>query len=76
MKNYFRSGNCTFRRNRQYHEVNKINDNAAAVKAKLIVEAANAPTTPRADDILTERGIRMLPDILAIAGGVTVSYFE
>ena len=50
--------------------------NAAAVKARLVVEAANGPTTPAADAILTERGIPVLPDILANAGGVVVSYFE
>ncbi len=50
--------------------------NAAKINAKLVVEGANAPTTPRADDILRERGIQVLPDILANAGGVTVSYFE
>jgi glutamate dehydrogenase (NAD(P)+) len=51
-------------------------DNAADIKAEVVVEAANAPTTPEAHDILHERGITVIPDILANAGGVTVSYFE
>src|SRR6059036_1314084 len=50
--------------------------NARDVKAKLIVEGANGPTTPEADAIFRERGIFLVPDILANAGGVTVSYFE
>jgi glutamate dehydrogenase (NAD(P)+) len=51
-------------------------DNADRVKAQVIVEGANGPTTPEADEIFEERGITVVPDILANAGGVTVSYFE
>lgn len=50
--------------------------NANDVKAKLIVEEANGPTTPEADKMLYEKGVVMVPDVLANAGGVTVSYFE
>ncbi|MHB8574902.1 MAG: Glu/Leu/Phe/Val family dehydrogenase [Dehalococcoidia bacterium] len=50
--------------------------NAARVRAKLIVEGANGPTTPEADAILFDHGIQVVPDILANAGGVVVSYFE
>lgn len=50
--------------------------NADAVRARVVLEAANAPTTPRADEMLAERGVVVLPDIYVNAGGVTVSYFE
>jgi glutamate dehydrogenase/leucine dehydrogenase len=51
-------------------------ENASTVKAKVIAEAANLPTTPEADEIFRERGIVVLPDILTNIGGVVVSYFE
>jgi glutamate dehydrogenase (NAD(P)+) len=51
-------------------------DNADIIKTRIIVEGANGPTTPQADDVLRDKGIIVVPDVLANAGGVTVSYFE
>jgi glutamate dehydrogenase (NAD(P)+) len=57
-------------------EAQIVRENAPRIKAKIVAEAANGPTTPEADAILWENGVLMLPDILANAGGVVCSYFE
>jgi glutamate dehydrogenase (NAD(P)+) len=51
-------------------------DNADLLDCKLLLEGANSPTTPKADDILTDKGVLVIPDVMANAGGVVVSYFE
>jgi glutamate dehydrogenase (NAD(P)+) len=50
--------------------------NAPRIKARMVIEGANGPTTPEADDILQANNVLVLPDVIANAGGVTVSYFE
>ena len=51
-------------------------DNAHLLNCRMVIEGANSPTTPRADDILHDKGVFVIPDVMANAGGVVVSYFE
>ena len=51
-------------------------DNADRMRCRMMVEGANSPTTPKADEILNDKGVLIVPDVLANAGGVVVSYFE
>ena len=51
-------------------------DNAERMRCRMMVEGANSPTTPKADKILNDKGVFIVPDVLANAGGVVVSYFE
>jgi len=58
------------------NQVNKDNVNLIGKNVKLVVEGANGPTTPEADEVLNKRGVMVVPDFLANSGGVTCSYFE
>src|SRR4051794_25678367 len=51
-------------------------DNAEQLRARMVIEGANSPTTPKADEILADKGVHVIPDVMANAGGVVVSYFE
>src|SRR4051795_740677 len=51
-------------------------ENADSLNCRVVIEGANSPTTPAADEILADNGVRIIPDVMANAGGVVVSYFE